>query len=309
MNKKIIAVFLLVSVLFLVGCKQETQGTSQINPFIGGTNGLLISFQKDAPPAEVFDSKNFPFDVEVKLKNDGEIDVKKEDVVVKIKGVSPGDFGLTDSNFVKSSTEDIAGTKKDAQGTVIDGLTTYVTFSNFIYQGKVAGNTQFPIWAEVCYKYGTIAQSELCVKENLLSSDDKICKVTEKKKIFNSGAPVQIIEFEESARGKDKLAFTFTIQHKVKGDVYRQGTKCDQNRVNENKVWINVDTGIPGTECAGLSEGTATSGYVVLYEGERVIRCSQPISTTSDYVKQVRIDLTYDYLDDISTNIIVKPVI
>lgn len=310
MNKKIIALILLIGVLFLAGCKKDTTGgTSQTDPFIGGTNGLVISFQKDAPPSEVFDSKNFPFDVEIKLKNDGETDVKKEDVVVKISGVSPVDFGLSDADFVKSPTEDMSATKKDAQGTVLEGVETTVTFSNFMYQEKVAGNINYPIWAKVCYKYGTIAISQLCIKENLLSSDDKICKVTEKKKAFNSGAPVSVVEFEESARGKDKLGFTFKIQHKVKGDIYKQGTKCADNRVNENKVWVNVDTGIPGTECAGLSEGTATSGYVTLYEGEKVIRCSQPITSTTDYVKQVRIDLTYDYLDDISTSIIVKPTV
>jgi len=310
MNKRIVALFLLISVLFLTGCTQNNTGkTSQTDPFIGGTNGLVISFQKDAPPAEVFDSRNFPFDVEVKLKNDGETDIKKEDVVVKISGVSPADFGLSDADFVKSPTEDLSATKKDAQGTVIEGVETTVNFPNFLYQGKVAGNSQFPIWAKVCYKYGTITISQLCIKENLLSSDDKICKVTEKKTDFNSGAPVSIIEFEESARGKDKLGFTFKIQHKVKGDIYKQGTKCASDRVNENKVWVNVDTGISGLECAGLSEGTATSGYVVLFEGEKVIRCTQQVTSTTDYVKQVRIDLTYDYLDDISTNVLVKPIV
>jgi hypothetical protein len=311
MNKKIIALILVISVLFLSGCKQETgTGTLQKDPFIGGTAGLLISFQKDAPPAEVFDSKNYPFDVEVKLKNEGETEVKKENVFVKLKGVDPAEFGLSPSDFTKSPSEDLTATKKDAQGTVIEGATTYVTFSNFNYQGKVVGNTQFPIWAEACYVYGTTAQAELCVKENLLSMDDKICKVNEKKKIFNSGAPVQISEFEESARGKNTLAFTFKIEHTVKGNVYTKGTKCDStSRVNENKVWINVDTGIPGTDCPGLSEGTGTSGYVILYEGERIIRCSQPVSTTTDYMKPIKIELTYDYLDDISTNVIVKPVV
>ena len=71
-KKKIIALILVMGVLFLTGCTTNPGSgkTTQKDPFIGGTDGLVISFQKDAPPAEVFDRKNFPFQVEVKLKNE-----------------------------------------------------------------------------------------------------------------------------------------------------------------------------------------------------------------------------------------------
>jgi hypothetical protein len=297
--------FLLLSI---VGCKEEEGGISQKDPFIGGTTGLLLSFVKSAPPEEVFDSGDFPFDIEVKLENDGEYDIAREKCRVKIRGIKPSDFGLSESDFVKYPEDSLDGKKKDAQGTIIDGTTTYVTFTGFNYLGNVAGNTNYPIYANVCYKYGTKTMSQLCVKENLLKEDSDVCKVTEKKQAFNSGGPVQISEFEESARGTDRITFTFKVVHKGNGNIFGRDTNCDQSRANENKVWVDVNTGIAGAECTGLSGGTATSGYVTLYEGERGVRCTQPVSTNVDYVKPVNINLEYDYSDDISTTIIVKPV-
>ncbi len=314
LKTKISKIIFMISIISLLlfsisGCKKQEKGLSQKDPFVGGTTGLLLSFTESAPPAEVFDSANFPFDVEVKLVNDGEDDIPKEKCRVKIKGVKPSDFGLSESDFIKRPEDDLLGKRKDAQGKLIEGTTTYVTFPGFNYQGQVAGNTNYPIYADVCYNYGTKAMSQLCVKENLLDEKEEVCKVTEKKEVFNSGAPVQIIEFEESARGLDKIGFTFKIIHKGNGKIYGKNTDCASSRANENKVWVEVDTGIPGTECTGLSEGSATTGYIVLYGGERSIRCTQPLTTAIDYVKPVNINLEYDYSDDISTTIIVKPVI
>jgi hypothetical protein len=308
MDKKIIALILVLGVLFLSGCSDNKGKTSKNNPFVGGTEGLVLSFQKGAPPEEVYDGKNFPFSVEVNLKNNGETNIKKEDVLIKIKGISPSDFGLLDSDFTKYPTDDIGATEKNPEGTITEGMENVVTFENFNYQGQIAGNTPFSIWAEVCYKYSTKAQvPEFCIKENVLSTVDKICKVDEQKTVFSSSAPVQITNFIEEPMGKGMLRFTFTIKHNEKGYVYKQGTKCDPNsRANENKVYVTVNTGLPGTECSGLSEGTATSGYVVLYGGEKVVWCRQPISATTDYTKAAEITLDYDYLDDISTSVTVK---
>jgi len=312
MSNKIKIIFTLsvfVLLLFAIsGCRKKETGLSQSDPFIGGTTGLLLSFIESAPPEEVFDSGDYPFDVEVKLVNDGEYDIAKEKCRVKIKGVKPSDFGLTEADFIKYPEDEVLAKKKDAQGTIIEGITTYVTFSNFNFQGQVAGNTNYPIFADVCYKYGTKVMSQLCVKEDLLKEDSEVCKVTEKKTVYNSGAPVQVIDFEESARGRDKISFTFKITHKGNGDIYGKDTDCNSIRSNENKVWVNVDTDIEGTECSGLSEGSATSGYVILYGGERVVRCTQPVTTEIDYVKPVNINIEYDYSDDISTTLIVKPI-
>ncbi len=307
---RIILILCLISLLLISinGCKKQQAGISQTDPFVGGTTGLLLDFVQDAPPDEVFDSGEFPFDVELKITNDGEYDVVKEKCRVKMKGVKPSDFGMSELDFVKYPGDNLDAKKKDSEGAIIEGITSYVTFSGFSYMGQVVGNTNYPLVADVCYKYGTKVLSQLCVTEDLLKEGSGVCTVNEEKQIFNSGAPVQITEFVESARSREMIAFTFKIVHKGNGEIYGRDSDCDISRANENKVWIDVQTDMVGTECTGLSGGTATSGYVTLYSGERVVRCSQPVTRETDYVKSVNINLEYDYLEDISTTVLVKPV-
>ncbi len=310
MNKKtLIIIFALCFIIFLVGgCTDDGGATAQTNPFIGGTTGLLLSFVPEAPPEQVFDSGDFPFDVEVRIINHGEYDIPKERTSIKIKGIKPSDFGLNENDFTKNPGEELLGRKKDGQGAILEGTTTYLTFSNFNYLGKLAGNTNYQIFADVCYNYGTTAITQLCVKENMLRDDGIVCRVNEKKTIYNSGSPVHVADFEQSARATDRITFTFRVVSRGNGNIYGRKTNCETTRANENRVWVEVNTGIPGLECAGLSEGTLTSGYVTLYGGERTVRCTQTVQTSVDYVKPISINLEYDYLETISTTLTVKPV-
>ena len=303
--KNYVSIILILSLLiFAFGCKQETTPSKE-SPFIGGTTGLLISYDKDAPPAEVYDGGDFPFDVVVKLKNEGEYSVSKDKVKVNIIGIHPQEFSLTESDLAKSPDEDLLGKQKDAEGNVIEGTTTYVIFPNFNHKELLTGNMQYPIRADVCYNYATNVNSMLCIKRSSLDKEGDICMVNEKKKVFNSGAPVQVVDFQESPRGKSKFNFNFKIAHKGNGGIYKKDSKCEYTRANENKVFVSVDTGMSGLSCTGL-DGGATSGYVTLYGGERVITCTQEAETGIDFEKPVNIELEYDYEEGVLTQLLVK---
>ncbi|MBD3310027.1 hypothetical protein GF351_02300 [Candidatus Woesearchaeota archaeon] len=298
-----IAAILLVSIS---GCEEGDQ-TQEVTPFIGGTTGLLLNLVENSPPESVYDEGNHPFDVTVKLKNDGEEFVAKEDCIVKISGIDPVEYGLTPADMVKNPEEDLNERKKDAEGNIIEGTVTWVNFPNFVYQGEVSGPTPYTIRADACYKYGTTVNSKLCIKENLLDvEDDDICKVEEEKQVFNSGGPVQVISLYEEPSAKDKIVFQFKIEHKGNGEVYQLGSECEHERTYEDKVWVEVVTELPGLSCQGLVDGTETTGYVTLYGGERTIRCVQQIISESDFEKVAKIYLTYLYEDDTSTQIVVK---
>lgn len=298
---------LLVIIIFLVGCNGTTETTST-TPFSGGTTGLLITFLEDAPPKEVYDGGVFPFEVVVKLKNDGEWDVMASDTEIRISGVDPSEFSLQASDMVKNPDDDLIRTYKDAEGNIIDGTTTYVSFSGFNFQKKASGNIQLPLRADVCYKYGTKAVSKLCVKRDLVdTSEDSLCLVTEDKKVFSSRSPLQITTIRESVRGKDLIGFTFKIEHKGNGDIFQKQSKCDTIGITyENKVWVEVNTGMPGAKCNGLQEGTDTTGYVTMYSGERTITCTIPADSQTDYEKAIDITLEYDYSEDITTQLLLK---
>ena len=148
--KKTILIFIIGLLLILTGCEQEDT-TSATTPFLGGTTGLLINFLEDAPPQEVYDGGAFPFDIVVKLKNDGESDVLAQDAQVKISGLNPTEFSKQPSELIKNPDEDLIRTYKDAEGNIVEGTITYVSFEGFNYAGRMSGNLQFPIRADVCY--------------------------------------------------------------------------------------------------------------------------------------------------------------
>jgi hypothetical protein len=313
MNKKeliSLAIVLLLG-LFLgtAGCQSDNKTTGTSTPFMGGTNGILLSFTPEAPPAEVYDSGNYPFDIVIQLTNDGEYDVKAADATVRILGIDPADFGKTTAELSLQPVEDLLGSYKEADtGTVIKGTTTTVEFTNFNYKGKTAGNMQMPLFADICYTYGTKVASQLCIKKDPTDSSSRICVVEEDKPVYSSSAPVQVSLLHQSLRGRNTVGFTFTVQKKGNGNVFSRGSKCDTTGIlYENKVWIEVIVPeMTGLKCTGFTGGTDNTGFVTLYSGERTISCTQPAPADTDYVKNIDINLVYDYREDITTNILIK---
>ena len=71
MNRKyLILALLIISVLVLSSCKQSgaAAGSAPRTPFIGGTAGVSMNFEKDSPPPEVTDDQSFAFNAIVSLK-------------------------------------------------------------------------------------------------------------------------------------------------------------------------------------------------------------------------------------------------
>jgi len=297
----------IVSILLLVGCAEREKLPTKATPFIGGTTGVLIDFMEDSPPPEALDGGDFPFDVVVKLKNDGEYTVPKEDVEVRISGIRAEEFDLSESDLVKNPEEDLIAMEKDAEGNIRESTPVYVEFNGFNHVEELAGNTEFTFRADVCYVYQTKATAQICVRKDNLETEEGVCEVNEEKTVYNSGAPVQVVSFRETPRAKNKVAFTFEIQHKGNGNIYKKETRCDSARTNEDKVYVKVETNINGNlECSGLREGDATEGFATLYGGKKIITCTQEVNTESDYETPVDITITYDYKDNTETTVLVK---
>jgi len=96
-------IIILIISLFLVGCASQEEEVDEQNAqsaFIGGTDGLKLSFIQNAPPSDVFaaetdDNGNVVstngFNVNVKIENVGETQVGEYSV--SLTGINPGDFG------------------------------------------------------------------------------------------------------------------------------------------------------------------------------------------------------------------------
>ena len=309
--KKITAIFAIFLLLVLVGCKEEEQTTFSGKAFIGGTSGLDISFLSNLPPSEVFDTDN-PFSISVKVENKGEYNIEREeDIDISISGIRPEDFGVSSSELSANSPEPLEGVRIDAEGNVVSGDYETVDFPEMKYASTVSGTLTFPIRANVCYEYGTNAQGQLCIRKDLrgVTGEASVCDPNREVPAENSGAPVQILNIRQNVAGSNKIDFFFTIRKvgAVADTLYKKGTNCDTALANRDIVYVDVqDTGLGTLTCSGLKDGTATSGYVTLFNNEREVRCSQTITSPEDIITPLKVSLTYGYKQFVDTQLKVK---
>ncbi|MFC1741939.1 hypothetical protein ACFL3V_05365 [Nanoarchaeota archaeon] len=308
MRKAILITFLAIMMTFAAGCGE---GQDQPGPvgsnFVGGTQGLAMAFAAGSLPDKVMD-KDQPFGVSVVLTNKGDYTIDAgADATVKIAGIDPADFGTSASALTQDAPSQIRGAQKDTDGNLVQGETISLDFpangGTFIHQKEIAGSVTYNVRADVCYKYGTVVNTKLCVLEDILGTrgtEGKLCKINEAKTVDNSGAPVQVSEFRESVSSANKVAFVFKAKHMGTGTVHEEGSECAKDFQQKDKVHIKIDTGLSdGLACSGLQNGVASGstyeGDAQLLNGEREIRCTQTINNPTDLEKLVRIDLTYDY--------------
>ncbi|NTV24015.1 MAG: hypothetical protein HGA85_06635, partial [Nanoarchaeota archaeon] len=233
--------------------------------------------------------------------------IKKEDVKISITGLNPKDYGNEESFFIKDGIqEDILATYKDYEGNVIKATDIIVSFPGLSFKSKLSGNQPFPVQADVCYKYKTEAVSTGCIrKDPQLTNTKAVCVVNEEKKVFNSGAPVQVTSFLEQPSGTDKIRYLITIKHVGSGDVYSPATKCADKTV-KNRVHVKIESSVTDLECVGFIGAAGKEGDVILRDGEYTFRCSQQKSSELDFEDRIVMTMTYDYLESVSTSVLVK---
>ena len=323
-------VALLAALLVLTGC--DTGGNEPAGnwkTFIGGTEGVSLRFDTDAPPMEVNIGDEFM--VMVVLENLGEHTVAAEDYFVKLKGFSPEEFGTTSGELIVTGDdvgEDLQANEMNPDtGETLESYPVYVEIPQggmLSYNGGIAGNTQFPFAADVCYTYRTTANGMLCIKEDLTkTSDTKVCTLSGPQAITSSGGPVQIANFQEFGGGKSGVRFSFTIMAaNTGGDISTPGSECSNVYSDENRMRVTVTTGIPGLSCNGFvgertGDGSdSVSGDVKLSGSSRQITCTQDLGDPedpnnhhqTDYVKVIEIAAEYDYEQSINTQVLVKNV-
>ena len=89
--KKYLILISLSLLLILSGCKQTDTGAT--GTFLGGTEGVSISFVNLAPPSQF--SQNDSVKIKVLLKNKGETKIATGNAKARIFGVELSNFGLT----------------------------------------------------------------------------------------------------------------------------------------------------------------------------------------------------------------------
>lgn len=307
MKRTIVAI---LGLILLVACT-GTGDQAQLAQFIGGTEGLSASFEPNTPPKEAFDGGFSPFDVVVRLENKGEETVKTGDTTVRITGILEPEFNLKSGDLTMKVGEELPAVRKDATGKIIPSNPIFVEFKNFNHLSEITGNAvDFPLRADVCYKYATKAGSLLCSRDSILQpKPNGICEVTEDKPVSNSGAPVQVANVKQAARSANSITFSFDVTHTGTGLVYEPLSTCDKtSRKFEDSVRIDVETKIPGLTCTGFDAGGdgRVSGVTKLYGGTKTVTCTQSFPSASDAVIPLTVNVGYDYEERVQTTVTIK---
>ncbi len=314
MRKILLFGIYLMIVTLVIACAPQEEGPSVGPTFVGGTKGLAMEFVEDAPPSEIFDGAQFPFSINVRIKNVGEWEIPSgSDILVKTSGIDPSDYGVSAAALEKNPPQGMLPTRRGPAGEIIEGDTLVVDFPGLNFQRTLFGPITTTMKADACYKYGTKVSTNMCVKEDLSSSDASVCKVNEAKAVANSGAPVHITSMRESQGGTDTILLTFTIRHVGTGKIFEPGSQCEDTIQKRDRLFLSIDTSMSGLQCTGLQtlEGqpkTGSEGYIALYGGERQISCTQPTGGQGDFVKTVTATLEYDYDQFITKQVTVKHV-
>ncbi|MAG91548.1 hypothetical protein CMO83_02630 [Candidatus Woesearchaeota archaeon] len=337
MNKRYLILALFVCLILLISACSNRSGAAiggaPQTPFIGGTNGILIDFERDAPPPEVTDDSSFAFNAIVRLKNEGEFSVRRDDIKLNLVGFDPADFGR-DFNDLRDviPDDDLLSKTRDAEGNIVEGTTTFAEFprqgGDFIPR-KFPGNTPFIFRADMCYNYETIATTQLCVLRDMINvRDDSICRPTALgttgRPIYSSSAPVQVTNFRQSVVGRDKISFSFDIVLSGNVDIFwdrlqdirpttfdlgcPREARARRERESNVKVEITeipVDPIFTSLKCGGLDNDHI--GVVRLVNGRRTITCTADlIQDRLDLQKVMGVLLTYNVLDTRETNVLIK---
>ena len=286
-----------------------------------------MEFIENAPPKEIFDGGQFPFQVFVLYENVGEADIKKGKLRLTLTGIYHGDFGVDRAEDFKAfNPVQIRGVIKDPEGNKIRGGVHQQKFpakkAVFNFTPVITGTHEYPIRIDACYEYETIAVSSICLRENVGQPDAGVCRITGPRDYSNSGAPVSVSSMEEALGGVNSILINFRVKKSGPSEIFmleEGGPNCSSGYDKRNRVHVTVNTGTPGVNndplnsnlnCIGLAfdDGSTRSGELILNRGEGVVSCIQnlPKNVQVNAVKGIQIDLRYQIKDSITTKLVVK---
>lgn len=339
MNRALLAVFA-VALVALAGCAPTApQGPDLATPYIGGVQGLGISFAEGMPPVEIFDAGQTTFSVGLQVENLGEsaigLDSRNPNGYVELIGINPSQFGiLQDRMLVTFLDAELAlqGSRRGFDGAILPGDFALVEFSDLSYLPDRFGNTEVTIRANVCYEYRTYSDAELCFKDNVLENalDDTICTLTGAKPLSTSGGPVQVTTVTQNPAGSDRIHVTFLVENLGQGVVYAplrsqpqpSFEMCASNagtNPNRDVVYVEVLMGCDPTRDLYCSDtydircpllGGTNEGIVRMFNGAPATVTCTIMTDGRDgnriFTDSLHVDLHYSYREYVETPVLVR---
>jgi len=310
MKTKLIIFAVLVMALF--GCEAGTTGqeVAITSPYIGGTQGLDISFQDMR--TEMFDQGD-SIEPVIKIENRGEHTIPGGRTAIQLAGINPAQF-YADANADNLKTvvgTELIATRKTPEGQVFAAPPILQPLSVMKYTATVPAPLDFPLRADICYDYQTNAVSKMCIRKDLLTPRaGGICEVTGSKPVFSSGAPIQVQNVQQNVRSANQIGISFDIVNVGGGNVYAKNSDCSRGRDYEDIVTADVDVGLTGAgvKCIGIGDSQGHSGEVRLFDNRKTIMCTVTVGggQATDFEQLFTVKLDYEYEQSIATTLTVK---
>jgi hypothetical protein len=316
---RIVPITAVFAMLVLVsGCTMlpfGTQPTSDTVTFLGGEEGLDVSFVGNNPPARVFQNRNF--NVLLRLENHGEQNIDAEAVRVLLSNSAT--FGYKDVP-VKNNSESLTKRLSTETGFIPGGI-EYVSFYDLYYSGSTMLTEDSPvsIAVDVCYPYKTIAVSDVCISREAAESD--ICDPLGEPRVDSTSGPLEVTKVNQLYNGRvsfaeynNDVSIGVRIEFDIIGDGDLYGIQTDCNNL-DNDFWkvITVDKITIGNETyigEQIEDHCSSDVFELDTEGEGFITCDFTIEDVAlDFEERFTITTSYLHSQLLNKEISVMPVL
>ena len=310
--RKIILIIIIFLLFFSFGCSPNTGETSV--DYRKGTQGIVINFMEDMPPAKIYD--NMPIDLVVEIRNKGAYPQPNPITGWAINVISPNSKGIGTLYLDGFEDKIITGMPKQMKISGLEGKTSYnpnggydlVSFHGNIISLKSRGidtdyDAEFLVTS--CYKYETIAYQIVCIdpEPHSIKQKTKVCTIPPSYSLSGGqGAPVGVTKIEETVFA-NKIQFVIHIKNLGDGEV------IDKNRLNIDCPYsldhTNLDRVYVSGKVSGYSLSCNLRNPILLTKREGIVTCTvpKPAMSRSAYTTPLQIKLEYGYTSSIQRSL------
>jgi len=296
---------------FSFGCTPKTGETGV--DYRKGTQGIVMNFMTDMPPARMYD--NMPIDLVVEIRNKGAYPQPNPITGWAVNVINPNARGI--GTLYLSGFDDtiIVGMPKKMDISPLEGKNIYNLEGGYdviLFRGNIINfdirntdnyNANFLITS--CYNYETIASQTVCIDPEPYSTKQKtrVCVVPPSYSLSGGqGAPVAVTKVEETVL-LNKIQFKIYIKNLGDGYV------IDKNRLNidcpYSLDYTNLDKVYVSGRVSGYSLSCKPNNPIRLINGEGNMICTipKPAMSKSAYTTPLQIKLEYGYTSSIQKSV------
>ena len=298
MKKLYLFLTVFISLFLLTSCGESQQQTNTGGVFIGGTQGVIATFELFSVKVEniytIFDTEDFP--INVILKNKGEEVVTPGKVILRLLGPAKEDFQNIPQWQVlnKEEISKISEFNPDGGEEVVSFTSTPAK-----YTALVTGFTDLTWNLEYMYDYKTYAiMNDVCFKGDF--TDPKVCEVKGDKTFAVSGAPITVTKMSQDTAGKGVIVLKIDISNAGKGQSTFVVKEFDERF---SQVSYSVDEAVKW-ECK--SGGRENEARLVDGKAQIICRLKTPVPESDVFTKSLRLTLGYKYKELIQEKLRIK---